>query len=458
LVLELLLVESELGVLLEELEGEELEEEPDEPEPSVSELLLLLGLLLLLVLERLLEVSEDELSMELVLLRSEPEPEVLLVELLLPVSFNSELTFVTPSVLSVSAIARPIWSAEAMLPLRVTSPLCASTSILEAEAESWLSAWSLPFTIVLMTESSVLPVGAPTTLSLVRTIVVPRSRSAWISVGARRHSVICVVMSPDAEVELALLVVEELPVALSEPEPLVLLLRVVSLASEPLAEVLDESLLEEVELLGDVESVLATFELLEDEEGEVLELEGELVLLKEPDVLPEAEPLNEPEPETLLELGEDDVEEFDEESLLASDEPDEEEDGELLELLVLVFELSELLLVLEDGLELELRLEDGLELELEFRLEDDGLLEEDEVSFELSEPLPLNEAEPLAEPEPLSELEEVEEGDVDALSEELVLLLLLDVELEVWLELGDVEAELNAPLPEAVFAAEVELL
>jgi len=446
-------LEPELGVLLDELEGEELEEEPEEPEPNVSELLLLLGLLLLLVLERPLDVSEDEdeVSMELVLLRSEPEPEVLLVELPLPLSFNSELTFVTPSVLSVSAIARPIWSAEAMLPLRVTSPLCASTSILEAEAESWLSAWSLPLTIVLMTESSVLPVGAPTTLSLVRTIVVPRSRSDWISVGPRRHSVMRVVMSPEAEVELALLLVDALPEELSEPEPLVLLLRVVSLASEPLEDVFEALLLEEVELLGDVESVLATFELLE--EGEVLELEldGELVLLREPEALPEAEPLNEPEPETLLELGEDDVEDFDEESLLASEEPDEDDDGELLELLF-VFELSELLLLPEPS-EL-LPLEDGLELEL--RLEDDGLLEEDEVSLEFSEPLPLNEPEPLAEPEPLSELEELEEGEVDELSEEFV--LLLEVELEVWLELGEVEAELNAPLPEAPFAAEVELL
>jgi hypothetical protein len=40
-----------------------------------------------------------------------------------------------------------------------------------------LSAWSLPLTMVSITSSSEAPVGAPTTLSLVRTIATPRSRS-----------------------------------------------------------------------------------------------------------------------------------------------------------------------------------------------------------------------------------------------------------------------------------------
>lgn len=54
---------------------------------------------------------------------------------------------------------------------------------------SWLSAWSLPFTIVFKTVSSVLPVGAPALDSLVRTIAVPLSRSLLISDGLKRHSV-----------------------------------------------------------------------------------------------------------------------------------------------------------------------------------------------------------------------------------------------------------------------------
>lgn len=133
-------------------------------------------------------------------------------------SFNCELTFVTPSVLSARAIARPTWSAEAAVPFNVTSPLCACTSIFDAEAESWLSAWSLPLTIVTMTESSVLPVGAPTMLSFVRTIVVPLLRSVWISAGARRHSVMCVVMSelPVLEEARLELLVDVLPLAFIE--------------------------------------------------------------------------------------------------------------------------------------------------------------------------------------------------------------------------------------------------
>jgi hypothetical protein len=46
-----------------------------------------------------------------------------------------------------------------------------------------------------MTSSSVEPVGAPTTVSFVRTIVTPRSRSLCSSEGERRHSVIRVVIS-----------------------------------------------------------------------------------------------------------------------------------------------------------------------------------------------------------------------------------------------------------------------
>jgi len=110
-------------------------------------------------------------------------------------TFSSELTFVTPEVLRESAMARPIWSADFALPFRVTSPLCASTSICDAIAARSESACSLPLIIVTRTESSVLPVGAPTTVSLVRTIVTPRSRSDWMSAAARCSSVMRVLMS-----------------------------------------------------------------------------------------------------------------------------------------------------------------------------------------------------------------------------------------------------------------------
>jgi hypothetical protein len=89
----------------------------------------------------------------------------------------SDVTFVTPSVFSASAIARPTWSAEAALPFSVISPLCASTSMPLAADERMLSAWILPLTIVFRTESSVLPVGAPAPTSRVRTIAVPLLRS-----------------------------------------------------------------------------------------------------------------------------------------------------------------------------------------------------------------------------------------------------------------------------------------
>ena len=74
--------------------------------------------------------------------------------------------------------------------------MCACTSMLSEPSSA--SAWSLFFTMVWMTESSMLPVGAPAPMSRVRTIVVLLSRSAWMSVGARRHCVIFEVTSVDA--------------------------------------------------------------------------------------------------------------------------------------------------------------------------------------------------------------------------------------------------------------------
>lgn len=58
-------------------------------------------------------------------------------------------------------------------------------------------------------------------MSFVRTIVTPRSRSAWISVGPRRHSVRRVVTSVDVEAEamsVEVLLVAA-PVVLVEPAP-----------------------------------------------------------------------------------------------------------------------------------------------------------------------------------------------------------------------------------------------
>jgi hypothetical protein len=87
-------------------------------------------------------------------------------------------------------------------------------------------------TIVSMIESSVEPVGAPTMLSLVRTMVTPRSRSVWISAGERRHSVMRVVTSVFALAEamsvelvpVVLLPLAPVAVLVSEvlPEPVVL--------------------------------------------------------------------------------------------------------------------------------------------------------------------------------------------------------------------------------------------
>ncbi len=165
-------------------------------------------------------------------------------------TFTSEETFVTPWVSSASAMARPTISALSALPFRVTSPFFASTSM---EAfETWLSAWSFPFTMVLITSSSVAPVGAPTTLSFVRTMVVPLSRSDCSSLAPKRHSVIREDTSVLAEAELLedglLLVLSEplAPVVLEDPlvAPMVLLLEPEerSEAVEPLVELRDVSL------------------------------------------------------------------------------------------------------------------------------------------------------------------------------------------------------------------------
>lgn len=90
-------------------------------------------------------------------------------------------------------MALPMMAALPAEPLRVTSPSLASTLI--EEDESSLSAWNLPFTIATRIASSLAPVGAPTRLSLLRTIVTERSRSAWISLPERRHSVMRVLRS-----------------------------------------------------------------------------------------------------------------------------------------------------------------------------------------------------------------------------------------------------------------------
>lgn len=105
-------------------------------------------------------------------------------------------------------MARPTWVADCAVPWSVTSPLCACTSRLSEDSS--LSAWSLFFTIVMITESSIDPVGAPAPASRVRTIVTEWSRSAWMSVGLRRHSVMRVLrlldelLPPAATTPLAL--------------------------------------------------------------------------------------------------------------------------------------------------------------------------------------------------------------------------------------------------------------
>ena len=129
----------------------------------------------------------------------------------------SELTLVTPSVSSASAMARPTWVADCAVPFSVISPLCACTSMFREDRS--LSAWSLFFTIVMITESSIEPVGAPAPSSRVRTIVVELFRSLWISVGARRHWVILELTSVEATAAPEALVEPE---RLAEPVALVL--------------------------------------------------------------------------------------------------------------------------------------------------------------------------------------------------------------------------------------------
>lgn len=233
----------------------------------------------------------------------------------------SELTFVTPSVSKAKAIARPIWLADCAEPLRVTSPLCAWTSMFKDDSS--LSAWSLFFTRVMMTESSILPVGAPAPTSLVRTMVTPRSISAWRSVGARRHSVMCAVLC------VPLVVVEAILAEL----PLVLVLEV----DAPAAPVVDEVLLglsllatEALVLLVEVDGVLlAPSEPEAEPDAAVVSLEATEALVEAVDVLLVADGAEALMPELLLV------------SLLATD--DLLLDGVVLEADVLGVELLEVL-------------------------------------------------------------------------------------------------------------------
>lgn len=184
----------------------------------------------------------------------------------------SDDTFVTPWVSRASAMARPTMSALSAEPLRVTSPLLASTSI-EA-LETSLSACSLPLTIVSITSSSEAPVGAPTALSFVRTIVTPRSRSAWSSAEPRRHSVIRDETS--VEVLLAAMSLEVLlevesepvaPVELVEPAPAAPVVPEVLVESLAIVVLLVLGCWDVVSVLEEVEPVVpvaATVPLVED--------------------------------------------------------------------------------------------------------------------------------------------------------------------------------------------------
>lgn len=113
-----------------------------------------------------------------------------------------------------------------------------------------MSACSLFFTMVMITESSIDPVGAPAPISRVRTIVEDWSRSDWMSDGVRRHCETSVLTS---------CVLVELEATLPLVESLVLV--------EPVAERLE---LAEVSLLAtapvDVEPLL----LLAIEDGELV--------------------------------------------------------------------------------------------------------------------------------------------------------------------------------------------
>lgn len=220
-------------------------------------------------------------------------------------TFTSEETFVTPCVSRARAIARPTWPAESAEPLRVTSPLLDSTSIMALAVS--LSAWSLPLTIVLTTSSSVAPVGAPTTLSLVRTIVTPRSRSVWISVGLSRHSVIRVVISVVAVADaVSVLLRLELGSVVDAVAPVVLL--ELGLApAVPVVEllwsvVLREASLEATALLAPVVSVELEdgLVLVDEDDGMLLAVEVEGDELDFVSVL--VVPLTPSEPDELVEL------------------------------------------------------------------------------------------------------------------------------------------------------------
>lgn len=192
-------------------------------------------------------------------------------------------------------MARPTWSALSAEPLSETSPLLASTSIIAVATLS--SDCSLPFTMFSRTESSVEPVGAPTALSFVRTIATPRSRSAWISAGESRHSVIRTVTSPAAAPVVAEAMSLEL--RLVSVEPLVVLLLGLVVLAEELGLVLESALA----MLPEAEPPVAVSDALPVDPVEpvepvwpllrvVSEAYGELELPD--DVVPDAEPLVEP--------------------------------------------------------------------------------------------------------------------------------------------------------------------
>jgi hypothetical protein len=162
-------------------------------------------------------------------------------------------------------MARPSAAAESAVPLSMTSPFLASTSKVALAVS--LSAWILPFTIVSITSSSVEPVGAPTTVSFVRTIVTPRSRSDCSSVGPNRHSVMRVVMS-------VLEAVAVRPVSVAVVAPVVLVEPLVA----PIVLLVDALLLGYVELeLGDV---LVSVDAARDESVELVLL-GDVLLVVE---------------------------------------------------------------------------------------------------------------------------------------------------------------------------------
>src|SRR4051812_31164894 len=99
-----------------------------------------------------------------------------------------------------------------------------------------------------MTSSSVEPVGAPTTESFVRTMVTPRSRSDWMSVVDRCHSVI---RDDTSAVAVVLVEAVELRPVSREPVAAVVLVDPVAAPIVPVAEV--EELVLWSGLVGEVE-------------------------------------------------------------------------------------------------------------------------------------------------------------------------------------------------------------